>query len=180
MGKGLSIAAGLLFFGCGNVLGKELGDWRNVRAVLNNAVVVEMKTLPQLGQADMQLGRYGDTVIFEGEILEVGNSGVILKITHIAGKPVSCDVHMLSFLLGPSVQIVTGKTKEVLYAVAPILKPDVVRIMKKNNTRKRWYMFGVTPKEKAVYCPLPKSDLPRTRNDSSGIEPMQNIYVTIE
>jgi hypothetical protein len=179
IGKKLWLAAGVFFFGFGHLQAKELRNWQNVRMAINHPVVVEMRVLSQ-SENDVRLGRYGSTVVFEGEILEVGDAGMVLKIRSIAGKHVSSEAHMLSVLLGPRIRLVTGGTKEVLHAVTPVLKSDVLRITKKNSKLKRWCTLGIAPREQSVYCPLPKKDDPRTYSNAPMNGPSEDIYATIE
>jgi len=181
--KKLSLMAGLLFCTLGHAQAKalhKLHNWHNVRTVLNESVIVEMRMFPQLVHADIQLSRYGSIIVLEGEILEAGNAGVILKIKKVSGKPVSSDASMLGILLGSRVKMVMGKEKEVMYAVAPILKTDVVRVMKRNSNLRRWCTLGMAPKEKTVYCPLPQSEAMRTAPDAGSHGNSEEIYITVE
>jgi hypothetical protein len=175
-----AVTAVLLCFGPNYVYAKELNNWQNVHGVVRSAVVVETRFLSKSASADARLQRYGHTLKFDGEILEVGNEGMMLKITHVAGKPISSDAHMLAFLLGSRTRLVTGKAKEVLYAVTPILKSDVVRVAKKNGKFKRWCSLGIAPKEKEVYCPLPKNSTSQKDSGSLEAEEVQDIYTTIQ
>ncbi len=173
-------AIGLIFACSGYLQAKPLHNWHNVHAVMNDAVVVEMKVLTHSVYTDLRLEPYGHTVMLEGKILETGNAGVVLQITHMEGKPISLDANMLSILLGSRVKLVTGKSKEVAYAVAPILKPDIVRILKKNSKLKRWSAFGLIGKESAVYCPLPRTHESYVQSITDYSENPEKIYRAVE